>query len=697
MRVGGIASIKNTDTRQVIVVGRQDPNDVPSNFLFVRTIGDRDAIITNKIVVVRQAYLGDPTVVKGWAAYVLDKTTEPYKWMKLIEQESVDGPWGINEEIKQNLVTKATFIQQINAINKRLNDIGDISEVISQAHSHTNKKWLDLISAIGDVLTPTPDKKFSVALTVNGKLANDTYYYECFDPEKVVEGETIPASLAWMNPIDGGTYTRVNSSVVIANNFANSESCKRIMFHGCKLAVRELDGTLSLYTFNQLDPSSYNAEFIGSLCGEANTRKAVTFVDALPAPSETVSHGYYCVPALNAYFRCIQSSGTWMWDELGLSVATGVPANIVACFRANWNNCTIVFKPHSDQVEVFETVVVRKFHTPSSSINDGVKVATVKGGSGAVTDVCPVSDTEVYYTVFQRLMDGSITEPASSQADYLGWDDVALIINSGLFPDTFKNGDTVTLEHEVFGAIPCVVRNSNVNGCTLVATRSIIKLEFDGAEHGYTKTSDTTYQEGKAYYSFKVSEADGVYKEQYVNIPNPTIGATITGVVFEAPGNTASYDRINKVRHGNRNWNSSNLQQWLTSDNANEDYSWFRIRDQFDVLGGSYTATSKTKNGFLAGFTDENLRDLIRNVRIPSGSDEVYTDTAVWTTEIVESRQFEILASQKDGDRHIMTFVPPEGDSRVWSETSPGVYNYTTTLYGVVPVFEIALPEFIVS
>jgi len=695
MRVGGIESIKNNDARQVIVIGRQDPNDVPSSFLFVRTIGERDAIITNKIVVVRQAYLGDPTVVKGWAAYVLDKTTEPYKWMKLIEQESVDGPWGINEEIKQSLVTKATFIQQINAINKRLNDIGDISTAISQAHTHNNKKQLDLISTIGDILTPTPNKKFSVALTVNGKLANDTYYYECFDPEKVVDGTTIPASLAWMNPIDGGTYTRVSSSTDIANRFANSESCKNIMFHGCKLAVRELDGTLSLYTFNQLGPSSYNAEFIGSLCGEVNSRKAVTFVDTLPTPSEIVSHGYYCVPALNAYFECIQSNGTWMWNELGLGVATDVPANIVACFRSNWNNCTIVFKPQSDQVEVFETTVVRKFHSPSSSINDGVKVATVKGGSGVVTDVCPVSDTEVYYTVFQRLMDGSTTEPASIQADYLGWDDVATIISSGLFPNTFKDGDVVTLEHDVFGAIPCVVRNSNVNGCTLVATKSIINLEFDGSEHGYVRTTDTTYQRDKLYYTFEVSVTGGVYKEQYVNITNPTIGAPITGAVFESTTNTGVYDDTNKVRHGNRNWNTSNLQQWLTSDEVDNDYGWFSARDQFDVLGGSYTETSKTKKGFLAGFTDENLRDLIRNVRIPLGYVEVYTSDYVWTT--ATGRQFNIVVSRRRGDVHVMKDVPPEGSDRVWRETSPGVYNYTATLYGVAPVFEIALPEVIVS
>lgn len=694
MRVGGIESIKNTGNRQVIVIGRQDPNDVPSNFLFVRTIGDRDAIITNRIVVVRQAYLGDPTVVKGWAAYVLDKSTEPFKWMKLIEQESVDGPWGINEEIKQNLVTKSTFIQQINAINKRLNDIGDISTVINQAHSHANKKQLDLISNIGGILTPTTDKKFSVALTVNGKLANDTYYYECFVPEKVEEGTTTPASLAWMNPIDGGTYTPVSSSADIADRFARSESCKSIMFHGCKLAVRELDGTLSLYVFNQLGPSNYNAEFIASLCGEANSRKAVTFVDALPTPSEAASHGYYCVPALNAYFECIKSDDTWVWNEKGLSVATGVQANIVACFRANWNNCTIVFKPNSDQVEVFETVVVRKFHSPSSSINDGVKVATVKGGSGVVTDVCPVSDTEVYYTVFQRLMDGSITEPASSQADYLGWDDVTLIIQSGLFPSTFKDGDTVTLEHDVFGAIPCVVRNSNVNGCTLVATRSIIKLEFDGSEHGYVKSADTTYQANKTYYSFKVSEADGVYKEQYVNIPSPQAGTEITGTVFEETVN-ATYDGSNKVRHGNHNWSSSNLQKWLTSDNSSEDYSWFTIRDQFDVLGGSYKATSKTKNGFLAGFADENLRDLIRNVRIPSGDVEVYTGDPVWTTET--NGKYDLKVMQKTDSGHVISSTPPEGSNRVWRETSPGVYNYTTTLYGVVPVFEIALPEVIVS
>lgn len=691
MRVGGIESIKNTDVRQVIVIGKQDPNDVPSGFLFVRTIGERDSIITNKIVVVRQAYLGDPSVVKGWAAYVLDKTTEPYKWMKLIEQESVDGPWGINEEIKQNLVTKSTFIQHINAINERLNAIGDISKVINQAHTHTNKRQLDLISAIGDIQTPTQGKKLGVALTVNGKLANDTYYYECFSPEKVEEGTTIPASLAWMNPIDGGTYIRVSSSADIADKFAKSESCMRIMFHGCKLAVRELDGTLSLYTFNQLGPNSYNAEFIGSLCGAANTRKAVTFVNALPTPSETVSHGYYCVPALNAYFECIKSGDTWKWNELGLGIATGVQANIVACFRSNWNNCSIAFKPQSDQVEVFETIVVRKFSSPSSSINDGVKVATVKGGSGVVTDVCPVSDTEVYYTVFQRLMDGSTTEPASSQADYLGWDDVATIISSGLFPNTFKDGDTVTLEHDVFGAIPCVVRNSNVNGCTLVATRSIINLEFDGSEHGYVRTTDTTYQSDKTYYTFEVSVTGGVHKEQYVNITNPTIGAPITGAVFEATVNMASYDDTNKVRHGNRNWNASNLQQWLTSDEADDDHGWFSARDQFDVLGGSYTGTSKTKKGFLAGFVDENLRDLIRNVRIPSGDVEVYTSDFVWTT--VTDGSYDLKVMKKTDDSHVTDSTPPEGSDRVWNGTS----SYTATLYGVAPVFEIALPEAIVS
>lgn len=688
MRVGGIESIKNTDARQVIVIGgKQDPDDVPSCFLFVRTIGERDAIITNRIVVVRQAYLGDPTVVKGWAAYVLDKTTKPYKWMKIIEQESIDGPWGINEEIKQNLVTKSTFIQEINAINKRLNDIGDISEVIGKAHTHANKNQLDLISTIGNTLTPTPDKKFSVALTVNGKLANDTYYYECFDPEKVVEGTTISASLAWMNPIDGGTYTRVNSSADIAIRFANSESCKRIISHGCKLAVRELDGTLSLYTFNQLGPSSYNAEFIGSMCGEANTRKAVTFVDALPTPSETVSHGYYCVPALNAYFECIKSGSVWVWNELGLSVATNVRANIVACFRSNWNNCTVVFKPKSDQVEVFETTVVRKFYSPSSSINDGVKVATVKGGSGVVTDVCPVSDTEVYYTVFQRLMDGSITEPSSSQTNYLGWDDVATIIKSGLFPSTFKDGDTVTLEHDVFGAIPCVVRNSTVNGCTLIATRSIINLEFDGAEHGYVRTTDKTYQSNKTYYTFEVSVVGAEHKEQYVNITNPTIGAPITGAVFEAVINTASYDNTNKVRHGNRKWDSSNLQQWLTSDDASGDYGWFSARDQFDVLGRSYTETSKTKNGFLAGFTDKNLRSLIRNARIPTGAVEVYTDDLVWTT--VANGIYDLKVMSKSGPGHTVKSSPPEGSDRAWIGTS----YYTATLYGVAPVFEIALPE----
>ena len=101
--------------QQVIVIG-QGSNDSYPSVVFVDTISERNALVTNKIVIVRNAYKGDSSVNKGWAAYVLDPAKKT--WAKLIEQESVDGPWGVNEEIKKNLVTKTQFEEFKKALGK---------------------------------------------------------------------------------------------------------------------------------------------------------------------------------------------------------------------------------------------------------------------------------------------------------------------------------------------------------------------------------------------------------------------------------------------------------------------------------------------------------------------------------------------------------------------------------------------------
>ena len=101
--------------QQVIVVG-QGSNDSYPPVVFVDTISERNALVTNKIVVVRNAYKNDTSVNKGWAAYVLDPAKKT--WAKIIEQESVDGPWGVNEEIKKSLVTKAQFDELLAVVKK---------------------------------------------------------------------------------------------------------------------------------------------------------------------------------------------------------------------------------------------------------------------------------------------------------------------------------------------------------------------------------------------------------------------------------------------------------------------------------------------------------------------------------------------------------------------------------------------------
>lgn len=101
--------------QQVIVIG-QGSNDSYPSVVFVDTISERNALVTNKIVIVRNAYKNDTSVNKGWAAYVLDPAKKT--WAKIIEQESVDGPWGVNEEIKKNLVTKSQFDELLKAYKR---------------------------------------------------------------------------------------------------------------------------------------------------------------------------------------------------------------------------------------------------------------------------------------------------------------------------------------------------------------------------------------------------------------------------------------------------------------------------------------------------------------------------------------------------------------------------------------------------
>ena len=112
-------------SQQVIVIG-QGSNDSYPSVVFVDTISERNALVTNKIVIVRNAYKNDTSVNKGWAAYVLDPAKKT--WSKIIEQESVDGPWGVNEEIKKSLVTKAQFDELLEAY-KRIDPEHLITEV----------------------------------------------------------------------------------------------------------------------------------------------------------------------------------------------------------------------------------------------------------------------------------------------------------------------------------------------------------------------------------------------------------------------------------------------------------------------------------------------------------------------------------------------------------------------------------------
>ena len=78
---------------------------------------------------------GDPTVHSGWALYCWDNHKNgPNRgdWRKVAEQESVDGPWGIDELILNMLVKKVEFNMFVTRITEQVTNNTNNIKVIQQ-------------------------------------------------------------------------------------------------------------------------------------------------------------------------------------------------------------------------------------------------------------------------------------------------------------------------------------------------------------------------------------------------------------------------------------------------------------------------------------------------------------------------------------------------------------------------------------
>lgn len=79
----------------------------------LKTLQERDAL-----VMVRYAYLDDPTVDVGWATYYYDKAASV--WRKFAEQESMDGVVEIPEDLLDQYATKQELAQTASTIRQEL-------------------------------------------------------------------------------------------------------------------------------------------------------------------------------------------------------------------------------------------------------------------------------------------------------------------------------------------------------------------------------------------------------------------------------------------------------------------------------------------------------------------------------------------------------------------------------------------------
>lgn len=180
---------------------------------------------------------GDPTVHEGWAMYCWDAYFKDHNggWRKVAEQESVDGPWGIDERILKMLVRRTEFNAKMAEVDGRLDDLTErvqniesiieaiqkaIDDLNKKSHEHLNKSTLDALEEKNGQLTfkGTP-------------ISGNCYLYDNLEDGKIV----------WYN--EKGEKELLDASHTLASNFAATA----MAWLGMTLEVAEADGSISKY------------------------------------------------------------------------------------------------------------------------------------------------------------------------------------------------------------------------------------------------------------------------------------------------------------------------------------------------------------------------------------------------------------------------------------------------------------------
>ena len=673
MPKGAISKVMTVDGKQVYVIGSGDGSDGSGAFLFVDTISERDQFVTDKFVFVRQAYKNDPTVNRGWAVYIYDSSAKVH-WVKVMEEESVDGPWGVQAEILKSCITKSQFIEYTNKTDAAIAELNSLIAFSKTAHTHSNKDILDEL-----------EEKYG-QLTYKGRsIAGNSYLYDV-----VVDGK-----LMWKDPTDGeAAEVEVTYSLDIATKFAKTVMVQE----GMLLDVVETNGAVSTFRFVESD-----GELIPVFVGieDGFLIKEVTRIIELPEAGPQYTNGLYEVLPNGSsisgiaghIYKCVANDEGYEWVDLTLGTSkaiVGVGSTIIlACFRETWNKHVVMWKASDESVNVVRTVVVRKIGSAPTSATDGVVVFNDFVTEGMVKDTVPLTKEQVFYGVFQFTGCGSMIAPGTAESNYIDWSTIKVAIENNAADKIFAEGDTVVLKHTKFGTMEfktIFVAGSQVK---LAATKSFMNLEFDGHERGMKLAlDDARYDDAKKYFEYKVEDGKETYGELLAGHDyNP--GETINKTVYEEATDstnfpwTETYDPIDGICHGNANWAGSNVEQFLNSDKL---AGWFTSNEaKSDLKGASYEDLDA---GWLAGIVDTDLRSVISGVRLPVTEDEVIAPGKVWTmiqgiqtkTSGSGTSYTERMLKYRDEDG-TFKFAFPEGINRSYNGSA-----FVNDYLGVAPI-----------
>ena len=502
---------------------------------FVRQAGAKTVLKDGEPYLVQN---GDPTVHSGWAIYCWDNHKNGANkggWRKVSEQESVDGPWGIDELILNMLVKKTEFnlfvtsiTQKVNnnttaiqSIQQNLNEVNvSIASLKADQHRHPNKGILDLLGSNGGTLTFN-GRSISGNFLYNGVRDGVLYW---IDPTFITDDEHPEF-----------TPVAVAKSSEIADRFITTS----LASPGTRLEVVEVDGSLSMFDIISTDDG---VSYVFRESTHPDGLGTITYVKTLPAQNLSFDdRGIWCplmddgVYTPNEFY--VSKYGEWVTfsSTLGKGTKIGMigASSVLAYtetdpdmpFKKNhliWNEPSA---PWQDAATLLwhswgKTTLVRKFGSVPTSVSDGT-IVTVNTTHGVCeyVDVCPYSNEPAYYQLFSETKVGAYCTCNSSAGivpKYLSWNDIFNFMerHSDIIDKLIRVGDTVYLpDHPKFGRIECEVLAVTASGITVVTKDVLGKMQF-GVTSMYSGSNvaewlELNFTDYTKYVKSGISRADG--------------------------------------------------------------------------------------------------------------------------------------------------------------------------------------------